>query len=194
MRPGRKSLANTKAFSGIGLEGVRQFALMGDVPGGAYGIVHCLDGLLSKYKDFDGVKAPQILHGWVRQLQAIDVQAISNPKLKRALKEWLRQRPGTDFYIFNELFRILTLIVVPLAEARRQRDGKLVKAVARLIEVSTPESPTNYDATSWQEPLHPGLYAAVLAVQKAQAEGRLPRLSDIKQALTDAGDGDAVQS
>src|SRR6266566_2006114 len=150
MKAGRKSLANTKGFTGVGLEAVKQFALMGDVGGPAYGIVHCLDGLLSKHGDFSVDTAPKILHGWVRQIQAIDLAAVADSELKAAVQKWLKERAGTDFHAYHALLRILMQIVAPLAEARRRKDGAFVRSLARLIEESHPAPGAEYDETSTQ--------------------------------------------
>jgi len=186
MKPGRKSLANAKAFNGCGLEAVKHFALMGDLPPRAYGIVHCLDGLLSKYPDFSPATATNVFHYWIRRLQVIDVHAIRDTRLKRDVQRWLKKRPGTNFYDYHELQRVFMLILEPLVEARRNRDGDLIRSLAKLIEDSEPESATDYRETSWQKPVHSGLNVAAVAVENA-SQTRKPRRSDIHEALKAAG-------
>jgi hypothetical protein len=187
MKPGRKSLANTKAFSGPGLEAVKLFALMGDSPGSAYGVVHCLDGIISQYPDFDASSAGNLLQNWVRELQDVRVDLIQDKRLRKNVSRWIRQRPGTNIGLFIEILRILTLIVAPLVLARRERDGKLIEALGKFLTSSEPESKDNYTAISRQKPVHAGLLAAVESVERAHKEQRKPTLRDVEMALGPAG-------
>jgi hypothetical protein len=187
MKPGRKSLANTKAFSGPGLEAVKRFALMGDLPGSAYGVVHCLDGIISKHPDFDASSAASLLQNWVRELQDVRLDLIQDKRLREDVNRWIRQRPGTNFDLFIEILRILTLIVAPLVRARREKDGTLIDALGKFLRSSEPESKDNYTAISRQKPVHPGLWAAVESVERAQKEQRKPTLRDVEMALGLAG-------
>jgi hypothetical protein len=187
MKPGRNSLANTKAFSSSGLEAVKLFALMGDVPGSAYGVVHCLDGIISKYPDFDASSAASLLQNWVRELQDVRLDLIQDKRLRKDVKRWIRQRPGTNIGLIIEILRILTLIVAPLVVARREKDGRLIKALGKFLTTSEPESKDNYTAISRQKPVNPALLAAVESVERAHEEQRKPTLRDVEMALGPAG-------
>jgi hypothetical protein len=124
------------------LAAVKSYAMFGDVPPSVHGIVHCLDGLLSSYPDFDGTQIEGLLHRWVRQVQVVDLVAITDAKPKAAVKMWVKARSGTDFHAIHEMRRILQLVVVPLAEARRGKVGAIGTSLASLLESSVPESRT----------------------------------------------------
>jgi len=158
--------------------------MFGELPPSVSGVIHCLDCLLAEHPTFSAKTIEELLHRWVRQVQVVDTDAITDVKLKTAVKKWVR--PGTDFCVIHEMRRILQLVVAPLADARRRRDGAIGRVLAQLLESSVPES-ADYGATSIQVPFHPGLYVAVLAVEAAHRKERLPRLRDIAKALKESG-------